>query len=545
MLERIVYKALSPGRLALLAVVLAACSGDETPVGPLPVTRQVSLAAGEAFVADSLAGGAVEFPAAAAGGAQYLVVSQLTGLQPGQSTSFGLTGQAHLVAPIRLTQFARRQPNVAEQFHGMLRLREHEIARRAMLRGSLLRTAPQATPPPTVGHQRTFKVCSNLTCNQTTNVPATAKFVGTHAAIYTDDANPANGFTQNDIDVLGQQFDAVLYPTATGAFGTESDIDNNSVVVVLLTKAVNALVPKPDCNDAFIAGFFFGADLDPVFAASYNNGEVFYGLAPDPTGNATMCSYPTDFVKRILPVTFIHEFQHMISFNQHVLARGGQEETLWLNEAMSHFAEELGGDYYQGQNDNTTATRFYIGNIFNAYQYLTDPGQHAVVTETSPGSLEERGGAWLLLRYLVDQFGPSLTLSLSQTALTGEANVQAATGETFEELLGFWMMAVYLSDLPGFTAAPELSYSSWDFRATFATLHQQDPGNFPLAYPLEPENGNASSTSFSGTVSSGSGSYAVVAQAANGPAFALGLRTSSGGPQPATAGPQLAIARIH
>jgi hypothetical protein len=396
-----------------------------------------------------------------------------------------------------------------------------------------------------VGHQRTFKVCSNLSCSQTANVPATARFVGTHAAIYTDDNNPANGFSVSDLDELGQQFDAVLYPTDVAAFGSESDIDNNTVVMVLLSKAINALVPKPDCNSAFIAGFFFGADLDPDFAAQYNNGEVFYGMAPDPAGSATMCAYSTTFVKRILPVTFIHEFQHMISFNQHVLARGGFEEVLWLNEAMSHFAEELGGDYYQANGDPGRASQFYIGNIFNAYSYLTDPGAHAVVTDVSPGTLEERGGAWLLLRYLVDRFGDPLTLALSQTALTGRANVQAATGEPFQELQGFWMMAVYLSDLPGFQPSPELSYTSWDFRTTYASLHQQDPGNFPLAYPLEPALGHAESTAFSGTVSSGSGSYVLVTQSGGGAAFSLGLRNGSGAPQPASLGPQMAIARIN
>ena len=544
MFERIVGKAVSPISLVLVAVTLASCSEDD-PIGPLPVTTQISLAPAGSIVADSLAGGAVGFPAATAAGAEYLVVAQLTGLQTGQSSSFSLTGQGQLVAPVRLTQFARRQPSVAERFHGMLRMRERDIARRSMMNGSLLRSAPERTPPPTVGHQRTFKVCSNLSCSATTNVPATARFVGTHAAIYTDDANPANGFTQQDLDEVGTQFDDVLYPIATDAFGNESDIDANTVVVVLLSKAINALVPKPDCNDAFIAGYFFGADLDPFFAAQYNNGEVFYGMVPDPAGSATQCAYSTTFVKRIIPVTFIHEFQHMISFNEHVLARGGQEEVLWLNEAMSHLAEELGGDYYHGIGDDFTATRFYVGNMFNAYQYLTDPGAHAVVTDEPPGSLEERGGGWLMLRYLVDRFGPTVTQSLTQTALTGEANVQAATGQSFEELMGYWMMAVYLTDLPGFTAPPELSFASWSFRDAFGSLHQQDPANFPLAYPLEPAASHAETASISGTVSSGSGSFMVLTQASSGPPFSLAFRASNGAAQPASSGPQLAIARIR
>ena len=41
-------------------------------------------------------------------------------------------------------------------------------------------------------------------------------------------------------------------------------------------------------------------------------------------------------------------------FNQHVLLRGGQSEDIWFNEAMSHFAEELG------------ATRLFHGTVGDA-----------------------------------------------------------------------------------------------------------------------------------------------------------------------------------
>jgi len=41
-----------------------------------------------------------------------------------------------------------------------------------------------------------------------------------------------------------------------------------------------------------------------------------------------------------VPVTFIHEFQHMISFNQHVLVGNSVNgEVLWLNEGFSHYAK--------------------------------------------------------------------------------------------------------------------------------------------------------------------------------------------------------------
>ena len=64
---------------------------------------------------------------------------------------------------------------------------------------------------------------------------------------------------------------------------------------------------------------------------------------PDP-GNRAATSRKSDATNAFLPPTFIHEFQHMISFNQHVLVRGGTAEDTWLNEGLSHFAEELGGE---------------------------------------------------------------------------------------------------------------------------------------------------------------------------------------------------------
>ena len=545
MRERVVNQSLGLLRLASVALLFGACSSSEDPVGPLPVTTTVSLApSGTMLVNAALAGGALGFPAAAAASVEYLVVAQLTALTPGTRRSYGLTGQASLVG-MPLTRLARRTPTAAEQFHGMLRAREGAAARQAALHGEGLVRAPAAVqPPPVVGSQRTFKVCANIQCNTTANVPATVQFVGQHVAIYTDNANPANGFTAGDLATLGDQFDAVLYPIVTSRFGAESDIDDSDVVAVVITKAINALIPKPECNQSYIAGYFFGGDLINNYPQG-NNAEVFYSLAPDPAGSATMCTYPTEYVRDLLPVTFIHEFQHMVSFNQHVILRGGFEEVLWLNEAMSHLAEELGGLHYDSLSQTADASQFFSSNFYNAYLYLEDPASHEVITEDPPGTLEERGGQWLLLRYLVDRFGVNLPLMLNETALTGTDNVHAATGRDVDSLLGQWLLALYVSDLPGFTQTAELSYSTWDLRATFASLHQQSPGLFPRTFPLVPEQGEASATNITGSLGSGSGAFLLVTQPANGPAFSLAFRASGGGAQPSNLGPQLAVARVR
>jgi hypothetical protein len=43
-----------------------------------------------------------------------------------------------------------------------------------------------------------------------------------------------------------------------------------------------------------------------------------------------------------------HEFQHLISYNQHVLVHDGMSEISSINKAMSHVAEDLVGQHVQG-----------------------------------------------------------------------------------------------------------------------------------------------------------------------------------------------------
>ncbi len=531
-------------RLAALAAAVAACSKD-TSIGPLPITATVSLQAGEYVVlTDTAAAGAVAFPAAGAAGAEYLVVGQLGTPIPDLTANARLGGQAAVQAGSPLTALLRAPANAAERFHVALREREAVLARAAWQFRSPVRAVPPVrTPPPALGTKRTFKVCADLDCGSLKNVAATVQWTGVHAAIFVDDSVASTNFGPGDLDQLGTQFDTVLYPLDRAAFGTESDIDGNAAVLVLLTRQVNALIGQPDCQTAFITGFFFGADIAPGVAPQYNNGELFYGMAPDPAGTVS-CPRTIAEVKAILPITFAHEFQHMISFNEHVLLRPGLSETLWLNEALSHMAEELAGLHYDSLGQSAQAGRFHGGNLYNAYSWLQNPAREPLVTEEPPGSLESRGAFWLFVRWLVDRHVP-LTRQLVQTSEVGAANVEAAAGVPFAQLLGRWALAQWVNDLPAFTPPPALTYDFWRFRSTFDSLNNGDPVNFPVGFPLAPANGTGGDAVISGTVASGSGHYLRITQPASGASFELTFRPVSGGVLPLNRGGQLAIVRIR
>jgi len=242
----------------------------------------------------------------------------------------------------------------------------------------------------------------------------------------------------------------------------------------------------------------------------------------------------------LVPATFVHEFQHMISFAQHVLARGGPGESLWLNEGLSHVAEELAGKVYEarfppptGRTDATqlfpdSAQGYLTPNMRNAQRFLQTPGTTSVAATTGQGSLAERGGAWLFLRWLGDQKGEGIYGRLVQTGRTGIANVEDKANETFPNLFGDFTTALYTDSLPGVPRAQipaRLRFASRNFRQIFKRFADIDQTGKTPPFPFEP-GGLASGQAASGTVAQGSMLYYRLTTQPNEPT--IGLRFARG-----------------
>jgi hypothetical protein len=442
----------------------------------------------------------------------------------------------------------------AEQFHRFLRLGDETRWRvlNPLTAPPLQAARSPAAPagPPAMGSQRTFKVCAKLDCSSFANVAATVRALKSNVAIYVDNTAPAAGLDSAALDTLATLFETRLYPTDTAAFGRESDIDTNSVVMVLMTPTVNKLVTSAACTSTgFVAGFFYGVDLEPSLPNS-NKGEVFYSIVADPGGTLS-CAHSTTSVQRIVPVTFIHEFQHMISYNQHALLRGGDGEVLWLNEGFSHYAEELGGRTYAP--GTPEFSRFVIGDLYNAYQYLDSTDKHFLLPTAGIGSLAERGAAWLFVRFVVDRYAGDTTVAawnaftrqLLATTDVGAANIANRTGATFTDVVTRWALANWVSDLPGFLAPASLKYDSWKFRTTYASLHTQDVGNFPKTFPLTPPTSAGRSVNMTGTLRAGSGVYMRAFQNPSEPGFTLLFSNGSRGTIDPNTVPRLTVIRVR
>ena len=170
----------------------------------------------------------------------------------------------------------------------------------------------------------------------------------------------------------------------------------------------------------------------------------------------------------------------------------------------------------------------------------------------STGTLEERGAAWLFVRWLADQFGTdangsNVTRALVGTSQQGAANVAAVTGQPFETLVAEWMLAVYTDDLPNFTAlSPRLRYYSWGFRTVFANNCCGPDKPFESAFPFAPVNASAMPFSRTGTLRGGSGKHFSLVLPAGTAAVDVLVARAAGGDEldPALAA-RLAIVRIR
>ena len=552
-------------------LALAACSGDDGGTEPPPTDAAkcdapaaIALSPGAHQVANPAgSGGCVRLPGASAE-SEYLV-SLVSGA--GQVTESGVSGpfalRANAAGSMAGTEAAMtavasvvaepRRPSWPERFH--LALRESE-ARLASDPGNRLPAtlSPGIIAAPAVGSERLFRVCKNLSCTQFDSVTAVARSVREKVAVYLDkDVPSTDSLRQEDLDELARTFETYHHPINTGAFGSESDKDGNGVVIILMTDAVNALTP--DCTNGRILGYFWGGDLLNVTGS--NSAEVFYAMVPAPATATCTAASRKQVVDRIKP-TLIHEFQHMISFNQHVLVRGGGSETTWLNEALSHFSEELAGRLIPSTECagfSSCRSQYSSGNIFNAWDYLEDTeATFLVVPGKSSGTLEERGAGWLFVRWLADQFGTdslgtNVTRALVQTSQVGAQNVSTMASTEFTTLVGEWQLATYVDDLAGFTpASTRITYTSWGFRKVFQDNCCTSGAAFPRPFPTTPVTITSSGFPFarSGTLRGGSGRLFSVTVGAGSQGVDLLLAREVNGPaiDPALAA-RFAIVRLR
>jgi hypothetical protein len=407
-------------------------------------------------------------------------------------------------------------------------------------------------------------VISTFDTNATTifkSVDARLAYVGTNILLYVDTLTAVNGFATGDLSGIGNLFDQTLYPIDVNEFGQPSDIDQNARLIMLMTPVVNSLVTNAECQKSgFVAGFFTGFDLGSKSSDS-NQGEVFYTIAPDP-GGLSSCTHTVADIERTVPATFLHEVQHLINFSQHVIVHNARNpEEGWLDEGLSIVAEELGSRYYEQRFPPPTgrtnplqlfpdSSQGFIGGLLgDSYNYLLKPDTTTVTLHTDEDSgLAWRGSVWLLARWLGDQKGETVYRRLESTALTGIANIEAATGESFQTLFADFGVSLYTDSIPGLarSAIPQRDrFVTRNLRQMYAALFRAAgpsadvPRQFPIVVQAIAANQRVSASMLPGTVAY----YRVDTPAGSGP-VQLRFATPTGTALSAALHPQVVIFRL-
>ncbi len=317
-------------------------------------------------------------------------------------------------------------------------------------------------PPPVVGSLREFSVVAATDGSRFRRVVARVRYAGDRIVAYADTTD--NAFASDQLVALVRLMDRDLYPAAVRTFGAVPDVDGDGRLMVLFSPVVNALARAEDCVfRGYVKGFFYPPD-QLERATGSNRAEIFHAFVPDPAGKYS-CPHTEEEVVRALQPEFLHEMQHLISFNERVLVRGGQREETWLGEGLSHVAEELGARVFEARypppSGRTNAMQIFPDSagpfisplLLNAYIFLNTTLQHSLTAYVGAGSLEEHGASWLFARWLAAQRGDDVLRRLVQGGRTGIANLEAATGEPFTRLFGDFSLALFADSLPGIARA--------------------------------------------------------------------------------------------
>lgn len=562
------------GSVALTALLLTftAC-GDGDPVRPPSSTTcdGANVAVAQPRVGEHvvIASADVACFALAGGGAVYAIAPQLTGSSlPYAGFTFKLGTpdapaalQADAVAADAPREFSLGAPrdDFAAQRALDGRLRRAEVGHRArtLRRTRAGRVAQLAAAPESL---RSFQVLADLSeSGPTTAVSARLAYAGPTVHLYLDTL-AQSAFSTADLERLGVAVNE-LAPVIRSRFGAGSDVDANDRVLFLLSPRVNALIPAASCaTQGYVRGYFDGRDLTD--AAQSNRAEVFYGFVPDPSGQWS-CSHTVDDVLANLPPTFVHELQHLISYGEHVISFGGPPEEPWLNEGLSHLAEEYGARVFEtrypapsgrtspSQIFPDSAGAYITPNLLYSYRALLTSGVYSLLG-CAPGSfcsLAERGGNWLFLRWVVDQRGEAVIERLVRSPRVGRSNLESATGESAASLLGDYASAVLADSIVGEarpTLPSRLRFTDRNLRQLYRALFDAFglAGGVGRPFPIEPlvlpEGG-----SVFGTMRPATFVHYRLSTRAETPAVVLRFSASDGTAYTAASGAQLSVLRLR
>jgi hypothetical protein len=494
---------------AVLFTLLTACSsgGGDGPTDP-PVVEIVTppgasfsctaieLNVGE--VRTALSGSNVCIKAAAA--SEFMLNGFHASTVGAANTSVTLTGFGITTGPSSGASTNIAPTDAFTTLDGMTPRQSLELAFRAYeknvlqprmagARAAYRNRATYATVPTTVGAAVTLNGSASG-CSNPDNRAGHVVAVSNRAIIVADDANPSGGFTSAEYASIATTFDTLVDPLDRNAFGDPTDIDGNGRVILFYTRTVNELTPAN--SQGVVEGFFNPRDLFPTQAtatlqgcAGSNFAEMFYLLVPDPTGTINDNVRTKANVTQSSIAVVTHEYQHLINAARRIYVNNAEDfEEVWLNEGLSHIAEELlfyraSGLQSRANLDATAITasqtrvdafnQHQVGNFGRYIEFLKKPELSSPYADND--SLSNRGAVWSFLRYAADRKATAdgtIWRDLVNSPSIGMVNLNQVFGTDVITWFRDWSVSVYTDDKVA--VASQFQQPSWNFRSILPRL---------------------------------------------------------------------------
>jgi hypothetical protein len=355
----------------------------------------------------------------------------------------------------------------ARRWEAWIQSRDEAVVREEIaLRDMISAQAAETAPARSVGDTIAIKMLtSSRLCSEYDTISTVVRYVGTSAFYLEDLDNPVDtSFTAAEYATLDATFSGTTWPKLKEYFGSQYTgvfgLDDADRVAVVVTKKVN--------EGGGALGFVEGTDFRlPSNCAVSNDGELFYGRAPDPDG-VYGTAYTQAEVLDIYPALLAHESTHILQFTQTEL-RTGASKAAWETEGGATMAEWLVGNEifgHGGAGQNLGLSEFQAGytwykdlvNDYYPYFGWSSSGRVAGAPEECtwlarkpPGPCGGGDGNWVrsvygppaaLLRFILDYYGPSyvggeaaLMRTLTSSAQTGYDNLVTTTGASSIGLL--------------------------------------------------------------------------------------------------------------
>jgi hypothetical protein len=386
----------------------------------------------------------------------------------------------------------------------------HRAALREHLKATRVGARPEGPPPPPfapsdVGNVvRSFKVRDDIDDDTSAeNVDATLWAVGDYVDIWVDngwainwdyecdgvpdevDSRGAFGFDNCDLSLIADAIDANIHPTLTNTFGSLPDVNGDSKVSVVISPWLNGMTRALDEDDDNYGGLVRSYvdpevdlnDYDFSENPNSNEQEVIFVFAPDQAGfaNPTARTTVDSYTQVELLAEVARGYQRLISYKYHCIDSGDPEagEVTWVQEGLSALAADLtgfGSVYYddvwdyldrthgiplvdEGELEVINTESWGAQYLFFRWLYEHAGELSSLGQEAGEGGVFDTGGSGLTGGQLIGQ--------LVQTTDTGTDNIEAATGQSFRDLVVYWQVALATTGRTTAAGDPLVDPDSW------------------------------------------------------------------------------------